>query len=79
MKFLKTEVFEKQLDESLPDHPSPLYGVALADPFERQFVIERLIEKIGGDLQWMHASEIPLDAFWEELNSPSLFLPRKES
>jgi len=77
MKFVKTEVFEKQLDESLPDHPSPLYGVALADPFERQFVIERLAQKIGGEVQWMRASELSSVAFLEELNSPSLFASKR--
>ena len=77
MKFVKAEVFEKQLDESLPDHPSPLYGVALTDPFERQFVIERLIEKIGGEVQWMRASETPFAVFLEELNSLSLFASKR--
>ncbi|WP_420420511.1 DNA polymerase III subunit delta [Simkania sp.] len=77
MKFIKTEAFEKQLDESLPEHPSPLYGVALADPFERQFVIERLIEQIGGEAHWMRSSETSLSAFIEELDSPSLFASKR--
>ncbi|CCB88979.1 DNA polymerase III subunit delta [Simkania negevensis] len=77
MKFVKAEAFEKQLDESLPEHPSPLYGVALEDPFERQFVIERLIQQIGGEAHWMRSSETSLATFIEELDSPSLFASKR--
>jgi len=77
MKFLKTEAFEKHLEEALPEHPSALYGVALADPFERQFVIERLLRQMGAEAQWMRVSETPLAVFTEELDSPSLFSSKR--
>lgn len=77
MKFTKTEAFEKHLEEALPEHPSPLYGVALADPFEREFVIRRLIGQIGGEVKWMRASETPSEVFLEEIDSPSLFASKR--
>lgn len=77
MKFLKTEAFEKHLDESLPKYPSSLYGIAVKDPFERRFVIERLLQKIHGESLCMKASEVSIQTFLNELSEPSFLVSKR--
>lgn len=77
MKFLNIQAFEKHLDETFAIGFSSLYGVALSDAFERQFIIDRILEKLQADSLHMRVSETPLSTFLSELSTQSLFASKR--
>lgn len=77
MKFLKSEAFEKHVEQAFPNHFSPLYGVVIGDAFERKFIIKRLLGKLQGEAKWMQAGEVAKESFLEEINSPNLFASKR--
>ncbi|MBF5060113.1 DNA polymerase III subunit delta [Candidatus Neptunochlamydia vexilliferae] len=72
MKYLKMDPFQKHLDEALPDHPSPVYFVCIADADERRFVAERIVKSLGLPTQWCDG-----ETFSRELETPSLFAEKR--
>ena len=77
MKFTNIESFEKHLEKALPDHPSPVYGIALADPCERRFVIDRLTKKIAGHPLYFKLSPGFEETVFNEIDSPSFLAPKR--
>lgn len=72
MKFLKAESFEKHFEESLPDHLSLLYLLLMPDPFEREFLMQRMTRAIHRE----HV-HLDVDTLLEEIESPSLFSKKR--
>ncbi len=77
MKFTNTQSFGKHLEKALPVHPSPVYGIALADPCERRFIIEKLIKKIGGHPLHFKLSRDLEETVFNEIDSPSFLAPKR--
>ncbi len=72
MKYLKMDPFQKHLNEALPDHPSSVYFVLIADVDERRFVAERIVSKLGLFTQWCDG-----ETFARELENLSLFAKKR--
>ena len=72
MKFQSAEAFEKHLREALPDHPSQLYIIFLADPFERRWLLKRIASRMEGEIE-----EVTPDRLLAEVASPSLFAEKR--
>lgn len=71
MKYRQSHAFEKQLEDSLPDHPSEIYALFLEDAEERRFIAERVIRLLGRTATFCG------DDAEEELTSLSLFGERR--
>jgi len=72
LKFLKAEPFEKHLEESLPDHLSPLYLLLVPDPFEREFLAKRITSSLDREVRHLN-----IDTLLREIESPSLFSQKR--
>jgi DNA polymerase-3 subunit delta len=82
MRYLSVEAFEKHVEEALPHHPSSLYTLLLADPFERRWLVDSILSPLKKEcLSWnverYLASEYTVYSFIEELSSETLLSSKR--
>lgn len=77
MKFSTTVAFEKHLQEAFPDHLAPVFIVAIPCDFERQMMLQKIVEVIHKKDPAAHVlkfnAESSIEAVLSHLNSPGLF------
>ena len=77
MKLSTTAAFEKHLQEAFPDHLAPVFILAIPCDFERQLMVQKIVEMIHRKDPSAHVlkfnSESPIETVLSHLNSPGLF------
>ncbi len=73
MKYLKIEAFEKHLEEALPDHPSSIYMILLAEPDEREHIVKKILTGLGK----VEQEKLELKDLEEAIASPSFFSSKR--
>ncbi|MEM7174721.1 MAG: hypothetical protein AAF443_02185 [Chlamydiota bacterium] len=74
MKFSTFASFDSHLREAIPEHPSSLYAVLVADSAERRYVVENLVHYYpAGEKEYHSAVQFPVSELWQAVHSLSLF------
>ncbi|MBS0616428.1 MAG: hypothetical protein JSR58_07760 [Verrucomicrobia bacterium] len=77
MKFATVAAFEKHLKEAFPDHLAPVFILAIPCDFERQMMLQKIVEVIHQKDPSAHvlkfSEESPIETVLSHLNSPGLF------
>ncbi len=74
MKFSTFDAFHRHLDEALPDHFSPCYGILIPAESERRYVINKLIATCPNrEMTRAEASKVSVAELIADLNGLSFF------